>query len=221
MDAIIKEIVKEIEWAEIVYVLAGAIIGFFASIFVLILERILDRKGKMTIFYRRTNQRGSNGRGWGFDHSGDGRVYFTVPMEFELQNTSNTTRVIRDVSLLLYDGINFVAKMRQLEGIHITSRTGNTITGEKDYSFGAENGSYSFVLQPRSIQRQHCEYIFAVYPSEKEAKSFDRVYARYYDERNKPHKFKVMDISNCWDRKHFPVDDDWLELKERVVFVNK
>ena len=112
-----------VDWNELVYVIVGAVIGFLGSIIVLIVERILDRKGKIQIYYRRTNQRGMNGIGWGFNRNTDGRMSFIVPVVFELQNTSNTTRVIRDVSLLLYSGNAFVGKMYQIPEIHTTSRT--------------------------------------------------------------------------------------------------
>ena len=205
-----------IDWNEIIYILVGAVIGFLASIIVLVVERGLDKKGKINIYYLRTNQRGMNGLGWGFDKSGDGRLYLTIPIVFELQNTSNTTRVIRDVSLLLYSGGTFVGKMYQLPGLHITKRTGTQVTGEKDYHFGSEKGSYSFVLPPRSIQRQECEYIFGIQPEDKDANCFDTVIARYYDEKNKAHAFKVMNIDNAWEQKHFDMDEEWLELNKKV-----
>ena len=56
-----------IDWNEIIYVVVGAVIGFIASIIVMVMERILDKKGKLNIFYRRINQKIANGLGWGFD----------------------------------------------------------------------------------------------------------------------------------------------------------
>lgn len=210
-----------IDWNEIIYVVVGAVIGFIASIIVMVMERILDKKGKLNIFYRRINQKLANGLGWGFDESADGRLYFTLPVYFELQNTSNTTRVIRDLSFLLYSGSEFVGNMHQMGTIHITNRKGNEITQQKDYSFGSEKGSYSFVLPPRSIQRQECEYVFVINPDEKEQKHFDTVVARYYDERNKAHTFRAMDIDKCWERKHYDIDEDWLLLKEKMRIKKK
>lgn len=205
-----------IDWNEIVYILVGAIIGFLGSIIVLIVERILDKKGKIQIFYRRTSQRGMNGRGWGFDAGTDGSLHFTVPIVFEMQNTSNTTRVIRDVSLMLYSGNRFLGKMYQMQGKHITSRKNGVITGEKDYEFGSEKGSYSFVLPPRSIQRQECEYTFSIQPYEKNEMQFDNVIAKYYDEKNKAHTFKIMTIANSWVLKNFDSDEDWYMLSNPI-----
>ena len=216
-EVVQQTVASGIDWNEIIYVLVGAVIGFVGSIVVMLAERALDKKGTIQIFYRRTNQRGMKKFGWGFDEYVDGRIGFTIPVVFEVQNTSNTTRVIRDVSLLLYSGNEFVGKMFQSSGKHITTRTGGEVTGTQDYSFGAEKGSYSFVLPPRSIQRQECEYCYVIYPKEREEKAFDTVIARYYDERNKAHTFKVMNIDNVWTKEYFDPDEDWCMLEEKVV----
>ena len=215
-DAIQNTAATGIDWNELIYVLVGAIIGFAGSIIVMLTERALDRKGTIQIFYRKINRRGTKKYGWGFDEYTDGRLGITIPIVFEVQNTSNTTRVIRDVSLLLYSGNTFVEKMLQSSGKHVTMRTGNTVTETKDFLFGAEKGSYSFVLPPRSIQRQECEYCYIIYPEEKEQKFFDTIIARYYDERNKAHTFKVMSFDKVWTNEYFEPDKDWCILDKKV-----
>lgn len=215
-DAIQNTAATGIDWNELIYVLVGAIIGFAGSIIVMLTERALDRKGSIQIFCRKINRRGTKKYGWGFDEYTDGRLGITIPIVFEVQNTSNTTRVIRDVSLLLYSGNTFVEKMLQSSGKHVTMRTGNTVTETKDFLFGAEKGSYSFVLPPRSIQRQECEYCYIIYPEEKEQKFFDTIIARYYDERNKAHTFKVMSFDKVWTNEYFEPDKDWCILDKKV-----
>lgn len=215
-DTIQKTAAWYIDWNEILYVLVGAVIGFLGSIIVLLAERALDKKGTIQIFYRRTSQCGMSRSGWGVDKSGDGRLYLTIPVVFEIQNTSNMTRVIRDVSLLLYSGDTLVGKMYQAPGIHITDRINGEITAEKDYKFGAEKGSYSFVLPPRSIQRQECEYLYIIQTNEKEEKSFNKVVVRYFDERNRSHIFNFLSIENGWEQKYFEPDTDWNVLAEKI-----
>lgn len=216
-DAIQNTAATGIDWNELIYVLVGAIIGFAGSIIVMLTERALDRKGTIQIFYRKINRRGTKKYGWGFDEYTDGRLGITIPIVFEVQNTSNTTRVIRDVSLLLYSGNTFVEKMLQSSGKHVTMRTGNTVTETKDYLFGAEKGSYSFVLPPRSIQRQECEYCYIIYPEEKEQKFFDTIIARYYDERNKAHTFKLISFDKVWTKEYFEPDKDWCVLDKKAT----
>lgn len=42
---------------EIVLLLVGAIIGFISSVGILIVERFLNKKGKLSIYYRFSNQK--------------------------------------------------------------------------------------------------------------------------------------------------------------------
>lgn len=198
---------------EILMLIIGAMLGLVASLFTMVVQRWLDKKGKLNIFYRFSYQKGMGGATWGFEKSADGRLYFTLPVVYEFQNTSNTTRVIRDVSMLLYDGKQLVATMMQMDHLHITHRKGNTVAGEEDRYFGTDKGSYSFVIPPRSIQRQECEYMFVISSSEIQEKKFDHIKARYYDERNKPKYFEVRKIDNCWVKKSYPIDEEWQLLK--------
>ncbi len=94
---------------EILMLLIGAGLGLVASLFTMVVQRVLDKKGKINIFYRFTYQRGMGGATWGFEDCYDGNLRFVIPVVFEFQNTSNTTRVIRDVSILLYKGKTLVA----------------------------------------------------------------------------------------------------------------
>ena len=198
---------------EVIMLIIGAALGLVASLFTMVVQRWLDKKGKLNIFYRFCHQKGMGGRTWGFENSQDGRLYFTVPVVFEFQNTSNTTRVIRDVSLLLYNGKTLVGNMLQMDHLHVTNRSGNTIKGESDVYFGTDKGSYSFVISPRSIQRQECEYMFIINRNETETKRFDTIKARYYDERNKAKYFELRKIDNCWVAKLFPIDEEWQLFK--------
>lgn len=223
MWEVIHTTLLTLDWKEIFYILIGTCLGVVTSCAILFLERFMDKKGKLNIFYKRSLVRGSSGYGWGFDNTGDGRVFFIVPVVFELQNTSNTTRVIRDVSLLLYNEKKFVAKMKQAEKMHTKTRTGSTVTGEQDYYFGTEKGSYSFVLEPRSIQRQECEYMLVIPSSTINEKLFNNVVIRYHDEKNKAHYYKMMNVPDCWQRKHYDVDEEWvlLERKQKINIKTK
>ena len=194
---------------EIIMLIIGALLGLVASLFTMIIQRWLDKKGKLNIYYRFSHQKGMGGATWGFGDSPGGSKYFVIPVVFEFQNTSNTTRVIRDVSMLLYDGKKYVAKMNQMDYIHITHKKGNTVSGEEEHYFGTDKGSYSFVIPPRSIQRQVCEYMLVVKKTEINDKSFNKIKACYYDERNKLKYFEIRHIDTCWQNEFYPIDEDW------------
>lgn len=202
-----------VDWSEIIMLIIGAAIGLCGSLITLWVERCWNRRGKLLIYYKAVNQKTSN-RGWGFEFSSnDINWYFSFPVYFEFQNTSNTTRVIRDVNVLLYNGAQQVAAMHQIGPIHMTFRKGSEITNERDYQFGDEKGSYSFVLPPRSIQRQECLFSYKVEPEMREQYRFDQLYLRYYDEQNRPHEYFMRDITKCWEFQLHNSDEEWTLLK--------
>lgn len=198
---------------EIVMLLIGAGIGLISSIFVMIAERYFDKKGKLNIFYRFTNQKGMENLKWGFHDEPCGNIGFIIPVIYEIQNTSNITRVIRDVSLNLYNENRKIKRMLQLNSVQVTSRTGKEIKSEKDYYFGSQKGSYSFVISPRSIERFECEYFCEIKTDDIGENYFNRIYLHYYDEKNKLHKIYMRKIDNAWNLEEFPVDEEWILLK--------
>lgn len=207
-----NESVKEtvtIDINEIILLIVGAGIGFVASVGTILVQRLIDMKGKLNIFYRFTYQKGMGKTGWGFGETQNGELYFAIPVVFELQNTSNTTRVIRDLSLLLYNDEQCISKMEQMDHMKTTKRMGNNVTEEQEHWFGTEKGSYSFVLEPRSIQRQVCEYMLAIPKWEKDKYFFDKIMARYYDEKNNAIYFEVRRIENVWEEKFYDIDEEW------------
>ena len=199
------------DYAEIIYVIVGAALGFLASILTIIVQRALDRSGKLNIFYRLTNSRGFHG-GWGFEKDCSGKVDFSVPVVYEIQNLSNTTRVVRDVSVLLYKDNNFVEKMIQLDHLEITHKKGKEITGKDDFYFGTDKGSYSFVIPPRSIARQECEYLSIIDKDKVLNGYFNNIRIRYYDEKNREKIYRIRDIE-FQELKTYEIDKDWIILK--------
>ena len=197
------------DFKEIIMLILGAALGLISSFLTIIVQRIMDRKGKLNVFYKFTNQKGMNGDSWGFYDNNDGYVSFILPIVYEFQNTSNTSRAIRDMRIHLYKGESHIAKMKQLDLIHITTLRGSQVKGEEDCFFGTDKGSYSFVIQPRSIQRQECEYMYKIGYQELSVNMFDTIVASYYDEKNKIKYFRLKKIERCWDDQTYQADDDW------------
>ena len=204
-----------IDWNEVILLLIGAAIGLISSLATTIIQKHLDQKGKMNIFYKFIHSKGSNNHSWGFTNTNDGRIYFSVPVVFEFQNTSNTTRVIRDVSILLFRENKFIARMLQIEYGMTTSRENGVVTKETKFYYGSENGSYSFVLAPRSIQKQECHYTLTIPVSKIEEMAFTQIVIRYHDENNKAHYFHAKDIFVSWEPKYFDADREWILLNDK------
>ncbi len=191
-----------IDWSEIVLIIIGAIIGFVGSISTIIVHRIIDRKGKIKIYFHFSNIKNLNRGGWGFVDNNGLLTILLIPINFEIQNTSNATRVIRDVSLLLYNNSKQVCKMIQIE------KSGNG-RDEDMCEFGGEKHSYSFVLPPSSIQKQTCEFAWRIEKKEASKYQFNKIVLSYFDEKDKQHLFTIKEIDGNWDMKTFKSDIDW------------
>ena len=179
----------------------GAAIGFVSSIGILLVERIMDRTGKTHIYVKIVNDRGTGKYTWGFIKKDTG-VSFHVPLWLELENTSNTTRVLRDVNLVLYQGKTRIAEMVQFQS--------NT-SKDKDTIVYGNDESYSFVLEPRSIHRYDCH--FGLKQSVIQEKHFDRVKLRYYDEHDREHLYLLGEVDGDWQEKQFPRSGKWQKMK--------
>lgn len=181
--------------------LIGAAIGFVSSIGILFAERILDRTGKTHIYVKIVNDRGTGKYTWGFKEFDSG-ISFHVPLWMELENTSNTTRVLRDVNLVLFQGKTRITEMVQFQS--------NTLKDKEPIVFG-NDGSYSFVLEPRSIHKY--EYHFGLKMTAVQGKHFDQVKLRYYDELDREHLFLLGEVDGDWQEKQFPRSGKWQKMK--------
>lgn len=201
-----------IDWNEVCLLAIGAGIGLIVSCITMIIQNFVDQAGSLRIFYRITNDNGATVRGWGLSKTTDNRVYLSIPLMFEFQNTSNSVRAFRDVSLLLYQDNLFVAKMGQIGHMKVTTQTNGVLTKESDYCYGGEKESYSFVLEPHSIQRKECRFLYFV----NQEKAFNRIVARYYDEKNRPQQFLLRKICST-EVKRLEPDEDWILLNDSRI----
>lgn len=194
-----------LDWFELWLVIIGAILGFALSIITTIVNKAIDKHGKMRLFYKLVYQK-STGQKARIDLNG-GETYLTIPLYFELQNTSNTARVIRDVCLYLYNNGKEVAKMVQIQ------YTKDSKTNEIKNNFGGEKNSYSFVLPPLSIQKQECEFLYKVPTSKIDEFAFDEIRFSYFDEKNCPMECVFCKAERSWDGIDFNYENKYFELK--------
>lgn len=201
-----------IDLSQVFMLVIGAIISIIANCCILAIQHYLNSKGELRIFYRITSRKGSGNNGWGFLRCTDHSLLFNIPITFELQNTSNNPRTIRDVSLLLYQDNHYVGEMAQVKHMKVDTEI-NGETQNSEYSFGTENGAYSFFIAPHSIQTQECNYMYPIHVND----CFNKVIARYYDEKNKPHYFHVRNIGFYFENKLFEPDKEWLFLNNHPI----
>lgn len=200
---------------DILLVILGGLIGFLSSLGILIVEWLINRKGKIKIYYKFISSSLTH-KPWGIYEGGTNRIIFDIPVVFEFQNTSKTTRVIRDVSLELYLRNEFVAKLVQGEYGTKSKKENGVETDLEKYNFGTDNGSYSFVLNECSIQKQNCFYVFSIYKNEVDKYKFDRIKICYYDERDKKKSYVLKKHIDGWSVGGKQPDTDWQIVKQQI-----
>ena len=193
----------------------GAAIGFLASIGTMLVQQWMDKAGKIKIYCK--IMQGDDpilSVGYKTSFSDSGMISLLVPIRLEIQNTTNTCRVIRDVSMWLYNGSKQVAEMIQIENVQHKQTTNGAVTSESTNEYGADKNMYSFVIQPRSIQREHCAYAFKTSKDDIKKYIFDDIRLAYFDEKDRKHVFSIRKVENAWKGAPIDGDKDWILLKE-------
>ena len=189
--------------------LVGGALGFVASMGALIAERLWDRAGRLKIFYMIGSSHRKAIDTFGVSDSDNGPT-FVVPLVFELQNTTNTTRVMRDVSVLMYKDGRYVDEMTQI------SKSGEKNKEQREY--GGENQSYSFVIQAKSIQKIYGTYLYAPGFDSTKRQDFNEIRLRYFDEKNKAREYHIRYIDNPWEQRDIDGDENWILLENNTCY---
>ena len=179
---------------EVILLVIGGFIGFVSSG----IQKYLDKKGNLFIYFRKINAPKSNG--WGFVQN-----CLMIPLYVDLLNTSNTNRTVRDFSLYLYFDDKKVKKFAQ------ASMAGNA-KNEDCKIYGQVNNRYSFVVGPKSVVTADCLYMLKMQDLDKRT-DYNRVIACYYDEDNKKHEYELVKLERDKKDNHlFKTDEDWIQL---------
>ena len=182
--------------------LIGAAIGFLSSIGVIIVQRLLDRAGKLEIYAKIVYDHPTGSYTWGFRKNADG-IFLNVPLWIEIQNLSNSPQILRDINLLI------VSKGKELAAMIQTNRT--DIKDQGIYLY-ANDGSYSLSIDGREIKKIDCHFLLK---GRSNNAPFDEIVLRYYDEKNRVHKFSLGQVEGDWTIKEFPRSGEWIKLKEK------
>lgn len=180
----------------------GAAIGFVSSIGIIFVQRIIDRVGKIEIYAKVVYNRSTGSYTWGFRKNADG-VFLNVPLWIEIQNLSNSTRILRDINLLLVsDGKELVTMIQ----------SNRTESKEQGFYLYANEGSYSLSLGGGEIKKIDCLFLLK---GGSDIPSFDEISLRYYDEKNRAHIFSLGHVEGDWIEKDFSRSGEWIKLKEK------
>ena len=175
-----------IDWNEIIMLLIGALVGIGSSAAMMIIQNANEKCGKLSIYVKFNCLKNMGKEGWGVFENPEGGLSFLIPVIFEIENTSKRARIMRDVSLVLLKENKVIAKMTQINYLQTTSRKNVGITHEEEHYYGDINGSYSFVIEPTSIKRENCVYLYKISRDDIQNKSFDSIALQFYNEKNGP-----------------------------------
>lgn len=189
--------------------LIGGAIGIVASVGTMILEKIWDRAGRLKIFYMIRSTKNTAVETFGTSESDSGPA-FVVPLVFELQNTSNTTRIMRDVSVLMYKDSKYVDEMIQV------GHSG--MKGEDQQEYGSDNQSYSFVVPAKSIHKVYGTYIYAPGWNPEKRQDFNEIRLRYFNEKDKVCEYHLRYIENPWEQSDMDGDENWILLESNCSY---
>ena len=204
-----------IDWNELIILVIGAIIGTISSMVTLLIQSIIEKSGRLTMYIKFNCLKNMGKEGWGVYNNPEGGLSLIIPAIFEFENTSKRARVMRDVSLVLLNNKKFVAKMTQINYLHTTTKKNSVISDEEDYYYGDINGSYSFVIDAISIKRENCVYLYKISQSDKERMQFDSIGLQYYDEKNRLKSYYIRAIEG-WNVKNNDVDKDWIYIEKKI-----
>ena len=204
-----------IDWNEVILLVLGALVGICSSVAMIFIQNVNEKYGKMCIYTKFNCLKNMGREGWGIYDNPEGGLTFLIPTIFEIENTSKRARIMRDVTLVLMKENKVVAKMIQINYLQTTSKNNSEITHEEEHYYGDTNGSYSFVIEPTSIKRENCVYLYKISYEDTEAMSFDTIALQYFDEKNVLKTYRVRKYAG-WQVKNNDVDNDWTYVEHEI-----
>ena len=131
--------------------LLGSMIGAAASLLAVFISNNLQKHGKISLHAKIVGSKvEKEHRTWGYRQTDQG-LSFHIPLWLDICNTSNVSRIVRNVNLCIVKKRTIVQEFTQFQGNGIDSREPNTVI------IGNE-GAYSFVIPANSVLRVEVEF---------------------------------------------------------------
>lgn len=173
----------------------STMIGLFSQLTV---QSFLKNKGKIKIYLKKVYSK-TDSRTWGFSmHNND--MMFAVPLWVEFHNTKEKKEIIRNLNLQLFVNGKRITNMAQASHYELSGE-------KKSY---ANNGSYSFILEPTSISKYDLQFMIK---KSEVGVDFDEVKLSYYDSKDKYHENFILKVESPWHVDKQFIDKDWIPLK--------
>lgn len=139
---------------------------------------------------------------------------FHVPLSLDIENRSNTSKIIRNISLFAYKDKAFVAQFKQCQG--------NTKNPNKaDAIILGDNGAYSTTISPNSTKRLHLEFFLNQKDLISGINQVNKIYLAYNDENDNLISYYLLDVESNWIEGTLASPKQWILLNEsRRVLLN-
>ena len=167
--------------------LISTMIGFLGQT---LIQYLISNKGTVKIYIKKVYSKVNN-QPYGFIKDGRDMI-FSVPIWIEFHNTKEKREIIRNVNLQIYNKGKYISNMVQASHIKETAY--------------ANNGAYSFILEPLSISKFDLQFLIKKSEIEED---FSEVRISYYDSKDMYHERKILDIDIPWESKMYSIDKDW------------
>lgn len=139
---------------------------------------------------------------------------FHVLLSLDIENRSNTSKIIRNISLFAYKGNTFIAQFKQCQG---NSKNPN----EAGAIVLGDNGAYSTTISPNSTKRLHLEFLLKQKDLISGINQFNKIYLAYYDENDNLISYYLLDVESNWIEGTLASPKQWILLNEsRRVLLN-
>ncbi len=188
--------------------LLGSMIGAAASLLAVFISNNLQKHGKISLHAKIVGSKvEKEHRTWGYRQTDQG-LSFHIPLWLDICNTSNVSRIVRNVNLCIVKKRTIVQEFTQFQGNGIDSREPNTVI------IGNE-GAYSFVIPANSVLRVEVEFGIKKNELQPADREFDSVYLTYFDEKDCLNLFFLVDVPKPqWVTGELPRPKRWKTLKK-------
>lgn len=193
----------------ILLTLAGGVIGFVSSLGLYLAQHLIKRIGKIKIYYKILDEDLNENVfcKYGFNISQSHTLSFSIPIKFEILNTSNTSRVLRDINISLFKNNELkVERMTQIENIKTKTYKGDKVS-EYDEIENGDKGGYSFIIPPHTIQKYKCLFYCKRSDFKENSLDVNKIVLQYYNEKDIPISYEI-------DMLKIDEQNEYITLKE-------
>ena len=189
--------------------LLGAIIGALATLAATWLNKKVQSSGKVSLYAKIVHTKGKINKAWGYYKSaGNSGLFIQVPIWLDVCNTCGVSRIIRNVNLYAYAGMDEVAAFTQIQ------RVGD---GEEAILLG-DNESYTLVVPANCARRFDLSFVLDEKEMPPEKKEFDELILAYFDEKNNIQAFHFVKPNLFWVEGALKIEKQWITLDKKCPY---